>query len=105
MDIWLTITGMAFVTLLTRLAGLLLLGREIPVWLMRWLNHVPVAVFTALIIPELLVRDGSMRPIAAAVPALAAGAVGAGVAWRGGGVVLTIAAGLAAFWALRLLGV
>src|SRR5262245_55573486 len=105
MDTWLAILGMALVTLLTRVAGLLLLGREIPEWLRRWLNHVPVAVFTALIIPELLVRDGSLRPIAAAMPALAAGAVGAGVAWRGGGVVFTIGAGLAAFWALRLLGI
>ena len=37
-------------------------------------------------------------------PALPAGVVGALVAWRTGNVLLTIAAGMLAFWALRWMG-
>jgi branched-subunit amino acid transport protein len=102
--IWLTILGMALVTYATRVILLLALRGEVTPWLRRWLDYVPVAVFTALILPPLLLSSGE-QPALTFGPALPAGVVGALVAWRTGNVLLTIAAGLAAFWLLRWAGI
>ena len=102
--IWLTLLGMALATYATRVITMLALRGEIAPWLQRWLGYVPIAVFTALILPPLLLpASGGARALAIG-PALPAGAVGALVAWRSGNVLLTIIAGLAAFWLLRWLG-
>jgi branched-subunit amino acid transport protein len=103
MMIWLTILGMALVTLATRALPLLAMRGEPPDWLARWLGLVPVAVFTALALQPLVITGGPERQLALGAP-LVAGLIGAAVAWRTGSVVATIAAGMAAFWALRLLG-
>ncbi len=103
MNIWLTIFGMAAATLATRALPLLVLRGEPPAWLSRWLGLVPVAVFTALALRPLVVSDGPDPRLIAGLP-LMAGLVGAAVAWRTGSVVATIAAGMAAFWLLRLAG-
>lgn len=104
MMIWLAILGMAIVTLATRALPLLLLRGEPPAWLARWLGLVPVAVFTALALQPLLVSGGPEPRLALGAPLLA-GLAGAAAAWRTGSVVATIAAGMAAFWLLRALGV
>jgi branched-subunit amino acid transport protein len=104
MNIWLTILGMAGVTYVVRALPLLLLRREVTPWLGRWLGLVPVAVFTALIVPEVLLRQTADGRALALGPALPAGVVGALVAWRTGKVLLTIAAGLLTFWLLRWVG-
>jgi branched-subunit amino acid transport protein len=103
-DIWIAIIGMAAVTLATRAAGLVVTGLTLPAWVQRWLGHVPVAVFTALVVPALLVRNATSGPELAAGPGLAAGLVGAVAAWRSRSVIATIVAGLATFWALRWAG-
>lgn len=103
MMIWLTIAGMALVTLATRATPLLLLRGEPPGWLARWLSFVPVAIFTALALRPLLVSAGAHPQLSIGAP-LVAGLAGALVAWRTGSVVLTIGAGLAAYAALRLAG-
>ena len=104
MTIWLTIIGMALVTYLTRAPMFFMLRGELAPWLRRWLGYVPIAVFTALILPPLLLRtDGDATQLAFG-PALPAGIVGGLVAWRSGNVLLTIAAGLVTFWVLRWLG-
>jgi branched-subunit amino acid transport protein len=104
MTIWLTIIGMALVTALVRVAPLLALRGDMAPWLRRWLGYVPPAVFAALIAPPLLLRDEGGARMLALGPALPAGLVGALVAWRTSNVLLTIVAGLAAFWAARWLG-
>jgi branched-subunit amino acid transport protein len=104
MTIWLTILGMALVTYATRVIMLLALRGEIAPWLRRWLDYVPIAVFTALIVPQLLTRTSDGTTTLILGPALPAGLVGAVVAWRSGNVLLTIGAGMAAFWLLRLAG-
>jgi branched-subunit amino acid transport protein len=104
MTIWLTMLGMAFVTFLTRAGGLALIRGEPPIWLARWLGYVPIAVFTALIVPALVVRADAAGPTLNIGPGLVAGIVGAIVAWRNGGVVATILAGLVTFWLLRWIG-
>jgi branched-subunit amino acid transport protein len=103
MTIWLTILGMALVTLLVRVLPLLVMRDDLPSWLGRWLGYVPVAVFTALALRPLAVGAGSPPQIQAGVPLLA-GLAGALVAWRTGNVLATIVAGLAAYWLLRLAG-
>lgn len=100
---WLTIIGMALVTYATRALALLLMRGELAPWLRRWLDYVPIAIFTALVLPPLLVSSGE-RPALVLGPALPAGIAGALVAWRFGNILLTIGAGLAAFWLLRWAG-
>lgn len=103
MTIWLTIVGMALVTLATRALPLLVLRGEPPPWLLRWLAFVPVAVFTALAVRPLVVTGGPDPAMTAGAP-LIAGLAGAVAAWRTGSVVATIAAGMAVYWLLRLAG-
>ncbi|MEK3735280.1 MULTISPECIES: AzlD domain-containing protein [Paenibacillus] len=74
--IFLLIVGSAIVTLIPRVLPLMVLNRlRIPEALLRWLDHVPVAVMAALLAQELLLADGKVDPgrnlleIAAAVPA------------------------------------
>ena len=94
------IAGMALVTYLTRAPLLVLLHGDLPVWLARWLRFVPIAVFTALVVPPFVapVRrpELSLR--------LLIGVVAAVVAWRTRQIYAAIVAGLLVFGALRMLG-
>ena len=86
------------VTFGIRLSFIALLGKvELPPALSRALRFVPPAVLSAIILPEMLVRDGAvdLRPGNAR---LLAGLVAALVAWRTRNVLLTIAVGMAALW-------
>jgi branched-subunit amino acid transport protein len=96
---------MALATYATRVTTMLALRGEIAPWLQRWLSYVPVAVFTALILPPLLLQARGAARALTIGPALPAGIIGFCVAWRTGNVLLTIVAGLASFWLLRWLGV
>ena len=104
MTIWLTILGMALATYATRAITMLALRGDVAPWLRRWLGYVPVAMFTALILPPLLLREQAGARALALGPALPAGLIGGLVAWRTGNVLLTIAAGLATFWTLSWIG-
>jgi branched-subunit amino acid transport protein len=101
MTTWLTIVGMALVTLAVRAIPLLAMRGEMPGWLGRWLSYVPVAVFTALALRPLAVSSGDVPQLVAGAP-LAAGVVGALVAWRTSNVLATIVAGMAAYWLIAL---
>ena len=96
MSFWLTCLGMLTVTFGSRLAGLLVRMRLPPFWL-RFLHFVPIAVFAALVTPSVEGPrgEGGIRVAAAALAGV--------VAWRTRHLAATIAAGLAAFWLLRLL--
>lgn len=103
MTTWLIIIGMAIITFLLRAGAFFLFQGEIAPWLQRWLGYVPIAVFTALVLPPLLHLSND-PPSLEIGPALLAGIVGALGAWRTHNVLLTIAAGLVVFWALRWAG-
>ncbi|HEY6960309.1 MAG TPA: AzlD domain-containing protein [Gaiellaceae bacterium] len=92
---WPTCAGMLAVTFGSRLAGLTLRMQLAPFWL-RFLHFVPIAVFAALVTPSLggSRGEGGIRVAAAALAALAA--------WRTRNLAAAIAAGMAAFWLLRL---
>src|SRR6266508_3711132 len=65
MTIWLTILGMALATYATRVTTMLALRGDVAPWLRRWLGYVPVAVFTALILPPLLLQtQGGAKALA-----------------------------------------
>jgi branched-subunit amino acid transport protein len=95
---------MALATYATRVTMMLALRGDVAPWLRRWLGYVPVAMFTALILPPLLLAEQAGAKALMIGPALLAGLVGGLVAWRTSNVLLTIVAGLVAFWALKWLG-
>jgi branched-subunit amino acid transport protein len=101
---WLPVFLVAgLVTFAIRLSFIALLGRvELPVVLTRALRFVPPAVLSAIIFPELLVRDGALdlRP---GNVRLIAGVIAAVVAWRTRNVLLTIAVGMGTLWTVQAL--
>lgn len=96
MNIWLVMIVGGLFTFATRLSFILLLDRiKVPDWFRRGLRFVPVAVLSAIILPELTSPDGSLF-LSWRNPQLLAGAVAILVAWRTKNVILTIIAGMAA---------
>jgi branched-subunit amino acid transport protein len=87
--------GMTAVTFGSRYAGLALRATLPPFWL-RFLHFVPIAVFAALVTPSLGggFGEGEIRVVGAGATAL--------VAWRTKSLGLSIAAGMLAFWLLRI---
>jgi branched-subunit amino acid transport protein len=90
-------------TLGIRLSFIALVGRlAMPEWFWRALRFVPIAVFAAIIVSEMVSRGGSGF-VVASWQRLVAAVVAVGVSWRTGNVVLTIALGMATMWALQAL--
>jgi len=86
-----------------RLSFIALLGKvELPPVLTRALRFVPPAVLSAIILPEVLVRDGALDLHPGNVR-IVAGVLAAVVAWRTQNVVLTIAVGMAVLWTAQAL--
>ena len=105
MSIWLTIALAGLVTFAIRLSFIYLLGRiTMPDWFMRALRFVPVAVLSAIIVPETVTWQGSVN-LSIHNPQIWAGVVAVAVGLRVRNVFVIIAAGMAAFLAaLWLLG-
>jgi branched-subunit amino acid transport protein len=101
--IWLTILGMAAVTILTRVTPLVLLRGTLPPRVQAFLAGVPAAVFTALALKPLLLNG--TPPVWAGWPPLAAGIAAGLAAWWRAPMVVTLVCGLAAFWLVRTLGI
>jgi len=92
--------GMALVTYFTRCTMIVLLGREMPSLLRRWLHYVPAAVLAALVVPAALAPHGQLE----FGDHVWAAAAGAAVAWRTRNVLWTILSGMAVFWLLGAVG-
>jgi branched-subunit amino acid transport protein len=92
---WIALAGMVAVTFGSRYAGLAL-RTELPAFWVRFLHFVPIAVFAALVTPSIEggLGEGEIRFVGAVVTALAA--------WRTKSLGLSIAAGMVAFWLLRI---
>ncbi len=103
MTLWLTIIVIGLITFALRFSFIYLLGKyDIPAWAQRLLSFVPIAVFSAIIIPELALPAD--RPSLAWLDArFFAGLVAIVVAWRTKNVVLTVSAGMVALWLLQAL--
>jgi branched-subunit amino acid transport protein len=92
---WIVLVGMVAVTFGSRYAGLALRA-DLPAFWVRFLHFVPIAVFAALVTPSLDgdLGEGEIRVVGALATAL--------VAWRTRSLGLSIAAGMVAFWLLRI---
>ncbi len=92
------IVTLAILIYLTRIAGLLLGARQAPAVVAQALHYVPIAAFTALIVPGLAV-PGEMAPrlIAAVCTGM--------VALRLGKLWAALLVGIAVYWGLRAAGV
>ncbi|MDK2981625.1 MAG: hypothetical protein PWQ55_1972 [Chloroflexota bacterium] len=100
-DIWVIMIAVGILTYLTRLSFILLLERwQPPEIVTRALRYVPVAVLTAIIVPELVVVNNTLD-ISLGNARLLAGALAMLVAWRTKSALWTIAAGFGAFLLLN----
>lgn len=73
---------------------------QLPPLLQRALRFVPAAALTAIITPELFLRDGAIF-ISPMNARLIAGVIAIVVAWRTKNTLLTIAVGMLALWLLQ----
>jgi len=88
-------------TFLTRLSFIALNGRwEAPPLFRSALRFVPIAVLTAIVVPELVMHSGTID-ISLTNARLLAGILAILVAWRTKNTVLTIVIGMVAFWILQ----
>ncbi len=102
MTLWLIVIGMGVITYVIRLSLIALFGRlDVPPLIQRALRFVPPAVLSAIIFPEMFCPGGALD-VSLGNVRLLAGLLAALVAWRTRNVLLTIAAGMAALWVLRI---
>jgi branched-subunit amino acid transport protein len=104
MNIWLVMLCGGLITFAFRFSIIYLFGRlRISDTVKRALNYVPPAVLSAIIFPELFIRNGSMD-LSAGNTRMLAGLAAILVAWFCKNTLLTIIVGMAAFFILRFLG-
>lgn len=100
---WIVMIAVGLLTFAMRLSFVLLLERwQPPEIIRRGLRYVPVAVLTAIFIPEMLIRDGelSFSPLN---PRLIAGLVAILVAWKTRSALWTIVLGMLVYALISLL--
>ena len=103
MNIWLVMIIAGLLTFATRLSFILLLDRiTVPDWFRRGLRFVPMAVLSAIILPELTSPNGTLF-VSWRNPQLLAGLVAILVAWKTKNVLLTIFSGLVALVVFQLI--
>lgn len=103
MNFWLVMIAIGLITYATRLSFILIFGQmEMPGNIRRALRFVPAAVLSAIIFPELLIRDGALY-LSPANERLLAGLIAFLVAWRTKNALLTILTGMAALLLLQAL--
>lgn len=104
MSVWGWILALGLGTFAIRAAFLLPQQRGEPSpFMKRVLQLVPAAVLSALVAPALFIVDGDLA-ITWTNDRLVAGVIAAVVAWRAKSVMVTLLAGMAVLWGLRLLG-
>lgn len=104
MDFWLIILGMGLVTYAIRVLPIFVLERyPLPPRLHTALRLVPIAVLSAIILPE-IARPAGALDVSLANPRWLAGLAAIVVAHFSRNVLVTIAVGMALLWALTLFG-
>jgi branched-subunit amino acid transport protein len=89
------------VTFGMRFSLIYLFGRfQVPEMMRRALHYVPPAVLSAIIFPELFLRDGSLE-VSLGNPRLLAGLVAILTAWASRNTLVTIIVGMAALFLLQ----
>ena len=97
-DYLMLILGMGIVTYLPRWIPLILLSRRtLPEWLRQWLDFIPVAVLSALILPA-VATTGEPRYVDVFQPALLVSIPVCIFAWKTRSLGGTVIVGMALFW-------
>lgn len=103
LNLWLTIIACGIVTFLIRLSFIALHGRvTMPDWFTRALTFVPVAVLSAITLPEILFQNDALN-VSLFNPRLLAGIAAVLVAWRAKNVWATIAVGMIVLLGIQFL--
>ena len=98
MDYLMLVLGMGAVTYLPRWVPLIFLSRRrLPEWMRQWLEFIPAAVLSALILPA-LVTAGEPRHLALFQPALLVSIPTLIFAWKSRSLAGTVVVGMALFW-------
>ena len=93
--------AMGLVTFALRISFIALAGRlELPPLIKRALRFVPAAVLSAIVVPALVFREGSLD-LTLGNEKLLAGALAALVAWYTKSIIWTIIAGMVALWTFQ----
>ena len=101
--VWLIILLAGLLTFGTRLSFIAALGRwQPPEFFLRALRYVPPAVLSAIILPEMLIRDGQVF-LSPTNPRLIAGVLAILVAWRTRNTFLTIVTGMVTLYIVQFL--
>ena len=101
MNIWLVMLLGGLITFGMRFSLIYLFGRfEIPETIRRALHYVPPAVLSAIIFPELFLRDGHLD-LSLENTSLLAGLIAILVAWFSKNTLITIIAGMIALFLLK----
>jgi branched-subunit amino acid transport protein len=102
MNIWLVMLLGGLITFLTRFSLIYLFGKfNVPETIRQTLRYVPPAVLSAIIFPELFLRDGTMN-LSLDNTRLLAGLVAIAVAWFSKNTLITILVGMLALFLLQL---
>ena len=103
MNIWLVMLLGGLITFGMRFSLIYLFGRfHIPETIRRALRYVPPAALSAIVFPELFLRDGSLN-LSLDNYRLLAGLAAALVAWFSKNILVTILAGMIALFLLQFL--
>lgn len=103
MNIWLVMILGGLITFGMRFSLIYLFGKfEIPETLRKALHYVPPAVLSAIIFPELLIRNGALD-VSLGNTRLLAGIVAIATAWFSRNTLLTILVGMAALFLIQWL--
>jgi branched-subunit amino acid transport protein len=103
MNIWLVMLIGGLITFGMRFSLIYLFGRfEVPETMRRALHYVPPAVLSAIVFPELFLREGAMD-LSLENTRLLAGLFAVIVAWFSKNTLVTILAGMLALFLLQIL--
>jgi len=101
MNIWLVLLLGGLITFGIRFSLIYLFGRvEFPETMRKALHYVPPAVLSALIFPELFIREGALT-LSLDNHRMIAGLIAILVAWFSKNTLITILAGMAALFLLQ----
>jgi len=104
MNLWITMILAGLATYLIRLSFIALMNQSsMPNLIIRSLLFIPPAVLTAIIFPEMFLRDGVLD-FSFGNTRLIAGLIAGLVAWRTRNAVITIVVGMIVLWGLGWLG-
>ncbi|MBE7434416.1 MAG: AzlD domain-containing protein [Anaerolineales bacterium] len=103
-DIWFVMFAGGLITFGMRFSLIYLFGKfDIPDTMRRALHYVPPAIFSAIIIPELLLSNDTLD-LSFANTRLLAGVLAIVTAWYSRNTLITILVGMAALFLLQWLG-